>query len=172
MNNGMRLTIRNNNLTDRHSNSKGFSLAEVLVAAAIFLIIIVGVLLVFVVSSALNELSKNMTLAMVESQSKLEEIRNHSFDLIMTDYSSGGTPGNIFNLTSLNGKGAIYISNTMPPANVNLLRVKIVACWQESNGRIIGEDINLNGSLDPAEDLNGNSELDSLANIISFVAKR
>ena len=66
------------------------------------------------------------------------------------------------------GKGVIYIDSTNP----NLLQVKISVSWRDNNGRIVGDDLDLDGDLDSGEDSDGNLQLDSVATIISLVARR
>lgn len=148
--------------------NRGFTLTEVLVSAAILVVVSVGLIQVFLRASALSSLSGNMTIAMSEAQDKIEEIRNHDFDLIMTDYVSGGTPGDIFSLSEVTGTGKIYISN----ANPDLLEMEVVISWQEKDDRVIGEDQDLDGVLDAGEDINGNGQLDSTARIITYLARR
>lgn len=146
----------------------GFTLVEVLVATGLLAIVLAGLLGLFIYCALLSEGGGEMTVVMGELQGKWEEIRTHDYDLIVADYSAGGNPGNIFNLTQANGRGAIYLD----AANPDLLVIKMVASWQNQNGRMIGEDQNLNGTLDPGEDQNGNSEIDSLATLMSMIAKR
>jgi len=147
---------------------KGFTLVEVLVATGLLVIVLAGLVGLFVYCSLLSELSGDMTMVMSELQGKWEEIRNHDYDLIVSDYSSGGTPGNTFDLTQVNAQGVIYMDATNP----DLLVVKIVASWQTRNDRIMGEDQNLNGVLDAGEDQNGNGEIDSSTSIESMITKR
>jgi len=146
---------------------KGFTLVEVLVATGLLVIVLAGLVGLFVYCSMLSELSGDMTMVMSELQGKWEEIRNHDYDLVVTDYSAGGTPGNIFNLTQVNAKGVIYIDANNP----DLLVIKIIASWQTRNNRIMGEDQNLNGILDAGEDQNGNGEIDSSTSVLSMIAK-
>src|SRR4029077_768929 len=86
------------------SRSKGFSLAELLVTIGILVTVIVILLQLFIYNSILAELSGNMGFAMSEAQSKMEEIKNSDFAVITTNYASGGTPGNTFNLSQGQGK--------------------------------------------------------------------
>ena len=53
-----------------------------------------------------------------------------------------------------------------------LFKIKITCSWQEREGRVIGEDKNLNGQLDTGEDTNGNGELDSPLQIVSYIANK
>ena len=148
--------------------NKGFSLIELLVGVAILSISLGGLLGLFIYCSKLVDLSGNMTKALRGAQGKLEEIRNHTYSLITTDYAAGGTPGNKFDVTQLNGKGAVYIDST----NANLLKVKVVVSWRNENNWIIGEDLSLNGVLDAGEDKDGNGELDSPVSLVSLIAQR
>jgi prepilin-type N-terminal cleavage/methylation domain-containing protein len=150
------------------SKRAGFTLVEVLVAVGILAVVIVGLLRLFIYCSILSDLSGNMTLATNEAQSKLEEIRNHDYGSIVTDYSSGGTPGNTFNLTELTGMGVITIDNSNP----DLLQIDINVSWQNKDGRISGEDTDLDGVIDAGEDLDSNGKLDSIASIVSLIARR
>ena len=146
----------------------GFTLAEVVIASAIFVFVILGLIRLFLYCQELSAMSTNMALAISSGQDKLEEIRSSNFATVVTNYSSGGTPGNTFNLSQGTGKGVIYIDSS----NADLLEINVVVCWQDNNGRIVGEDINLNGILDGGEDLNGNGRIDSPANLITKLAKK
>lgn len=150
----------------RHKIKSGASLSEVLVATAIVAMAAVTMIKLFLYCVDHSDLARNMTRAVTDAQSKMEEIKDHTYSLIPTDYAAGGTPGNIF--TTTNGMGVIYIDSTNP----DLLQIKAAVCWQNRNGRIMGEDTNLNGTLEAGEDLNNNAEIDSPATLISLMAKR
>lgn len=146
----------------------GFTLAELLVAVIILGLVLGGLLQVFIRSSVLAELAYNKTVAMSEAQGKMEEIRNYDYDSIAADYASGGAQGNTFSLSQLTGTGVIYIDSS----NADLLEVEIVVSWQNKYGRIVGEDLDLDGELDSGEDADGNGKLSSIATLVSLIAKR
>ena len=127
---------------------KGFTLVEIVFVAAISAFILVGMIHLYILTSVQSEVAGKMTLAVSEAQNKLEEIRNTPYSEIATDYASGGTPGNTFDLTLLEGKGVIYIDSSNP----ELLGLEVVVCWKDKYDRVIGEDLNLNGMLDDGED--------------------
>lgn len=149
---------------------KGFTLVEVLIAAAILAVIIVGMIQIFIYSSTAAALAGSKTLAVVSAQNKLEEIRNYSFSLIASDYASDGVIGHTFIPQDIDGVGVVYVSADNP----SLLVVRAVVCWRDKRGRIIGEDLNLNGSLDEGEDVLGGTdgEIDSIVSITTRIAKR
>jgi len=118
-------------LKKKIGSKKGASLVEVLVAAAIIVLAFTGLLQVFLYSGVLAEMSGNITLAVQEAQSKIEEIRSHDFDSISTDYGGGGTPGNTFTSALQNGTGAV----TITAVNADLLNVSVTVDWAERNGR-------------------------------------
>jgi hypothetical protein len=151
----------------RLDDNHGISLTEILICAGILVVVLTGMFRLFIYSTELNDMSRNVTVAMSEVQGKMEEIRNHDFNLITTDYISGGTPGDKFNLAQVAGIGVI----TIDAGNSKLLKFRIVACWRNQNGRVIGEDKNLNGTLDSGEDLNGNAVIDSPVVIETYVAR-
>ena len=150
-----------------YRNISGFTLVELLLATIILAIVLAGLIQVFIRCSVLTELSNNVTAAMSEAQGKMEEIRNYNFNSIATDYVGGGSL-NPFDLTELTGKGVIYINS----GNAELLEVKIVINWQNKYGRIVGEDLDLDGVLDAGEDINGDNQLSSIATVVSKIARR
>lgn len=74
----------------RLSDKKGFTLAELLLAAAILAFVFSGVLLVFINCVFLNEASRNLTVAVSHAEFALEEIKSRDFSNI----SAGSTTWN------------------------------------------------------------------------------
>ena len=91
---------------------EGFTLPELMVAVCILAFVITGLLKLFLYTSIQAQMAGNKTAALTAAQNKIEEIRNHSFSLIATDYAFGGTPGNTFTLTQPTGRGVIYIDSS------------------------------------------------------------
>jgi prepilin-type N-terminal cleavage/methylation domain-containing protein len=151
---------------------RGFTLMEVMFAAAIMLVAIGGLLGTYVLCFNLNETAKNLSLATNIIQQKFEEIRDHNFYEIDNDYD--GTVFDIPGLSNQDAKGAIDVEDLAP----DLLRVTVSVCWRQREGRIIGEDngrgggIALNGRLEGSEDINGNGIVDSPALISEVVTNR
>lgn len=150
------------------NNKRGFSLLELMFVIAILVVVIAGMIRLFIYTSTQVDIAGRKTIALSQAQNKLEEIRNHDFDLITADYGSGGTPGNTFDLSLINGKGVIYINSS----NSELLTLEIVVSWRNKYNRIIGEDLDLDGALDAGEDINSNGKIDSGIEVISFVTRR
>ncbi|MCQ9208039.1 MAG: prepilin-type N-terminal cleavage/methylation domain-containing protein [Omnitrophica bacterium] len=146
----------------------GFTLIELMFTAGVMAVVLGGLLQLFIYCMNLGELSGNTTVATAQAQSKLEEIRNHNFADIVTDYSLGGTVGNTFTLTNLDGMGVIYIDDT----NAELLEIEIAVSFRTRPNRVIGADKNLNGILDSGEQESGYGKLDSPVRIISLRARR
>ena len=138
----------------------GFTLAEIIIATAVFMIAFVGILLSYLRSVELSELSRNSSTAVQAARSRMEQIKDTSFSQIMGNYNIV-----TFTAAGLNGKGVSYVDNTNP----DLLLVTISFCWQQKNGKIIGEDSNLNGLVDAGEDKNGNGMIDSPVQLVSYV---
>jgi len=145
----------------------GFTLVELLLATIIMSVVLVGLIQVFIQCSVLAEMARNKTIALSEAQGKIEEIRNYDYDAIATDYVLNGGL-NPFDLSQLTGKGVIYIDST----NTELLEVEVVISWEDKYDRIIGEDLDLDGVVDTGEDINSNSQLDSIATLTTYIAKR
>lgn len=146
--------------------NKGFTLLELMVTAAVLVIAITGLLALFTGLSSLNENSKNISLAMTACQDKMEEIRDSDFSTLYTIYN--GANFNPAGFPAADAKGNVSIINTNP----DLLEICISVSWRERSNRIIGEDVNLNGSFDAGEDSNGDNRLSSPAEIVTLIGER
>lgn len=133
---GGQLTQRILRATRARPNA-AFTLPEVLIAVMIVGVALVGMLRLFVYCSSLVKTAEGMALALAEAQNKLEEIRNHPYASIPTDYASGGTPGDTFALTQVAGAGTVAIDNSNPL----LLNIDIVVTWQDKNGRTLSSTL-------------------------------
>lgn len=147
---------------------RGFSLVELMFVVAILGAVFSGMIRLFISSSALASISGNKTVAISEAQNKIEEIRNYPFGDIVSDYAFGGSQGNTFALTSPTGTGVVGIDST----NAELLVIEVGVSWQDRFGRIVGEDLDLDGALDAGEDKNGNGELDHGVKVMTMLTRR
>ncbi len=130
-------------------------MAELMIAVAVFLLVVATVLLSYLRCMELTETAGNTSKAIEGEKSQMEEILATPFDQLVSTYNQ-----TTFTINGLNGIGVIYIIDD----SINdFYKIKIVFCWRQKNGRIIGEDKNLNGSLDNGEDSNGNGQIDSIA---------
>ncbi|MFA5089165.1 MAG: prepilin-type N-terminal cleavage/methylation domain-containing protein [Candidatus Omnitrophota bacterium] len=141
-------------------SSKGFTLVEVIISAAVLLLTFVGILTSYIRCLELTELSRNTSIAVNAARSRMEDIKNTQFGQIASDYHNV-----TFTASGLTGIGVTYVDSSNP----DLLRVTAVFCWRQSNGRVIGEDINLNGQVNSGEDQNGNGLLDSSVRLVSNI---
>lgn len=118
----------------------GFTLAELLLAAAILAFVLTAILMLFISCIILNEISRCNTLAYNAIQAKMEEIKDtasanldsfNSLDLL------NGTSFELTGFSSGNGKGRIEVTNE---GSINFKRITIRACFM-SRRRLIGDDI-------------------------------
>lgn len=140
----------------------GFTLAELLIAALVFILAVSGILVSYINCLELSDQSKNFSRAVHGVKSRFEEIKNTSFSQIKATYNNV-----TFTTANLNGMGVSYVDDTNPI----LLKVTVTFCWKQGNGRVLGEDKNLNGQLNTGEDQNGNGLLDSPAQLVSYIAQ-
>ncbi len=153
-------------MTLGYKNNAGFSLLELMIAAAVLIIAISGILAIFTNLLSLNENSRKLTLAITAAEDKMEEIRDANFSTIYAAYNGANFEPGAFDVSD--GEGNVYIDNTDP----NLLEVCVSVSWRGRANRITGEDINLNGALDTGEDLNGDGRLSSPAELITLIGER
>jgi hypothetical protein len=120
---------------------------------------------IFIYCSDLREYSKNFNLCLNSAQEKMEEILALPSRELMTTYYNCHVPNeyqrdechfNIAGLPSENAHGRIYVTRYQEkkPGSVrdDLLKIRIVVCWRQKNGRIIGSD---NGGKNPDKALDG-----------------
>ncbi len=155
-------------------NKRAFTLMELMIGAAVLAIALLGLLGVFTGCFGLNESAGNLTIAISHARCVMEEIRDRNIPSIVTaedwtawaqaDPPAGG------GCNSLDGESI----NVSYPSGIaaNPLEIVITVCWREKGSRIMGEDSNLNGSLDAGEDDNGNNRLDSPAQLVTLLAER
>ena len=93
------------------SKKQGFTIAELMVASAMLVMLLAGFLAAFNSILKTANYSEGLSLAYVACLSKLEEIISHDFNTIRRDYGPGGTPGWTFTPAGLNGLGNIRIAD-------------------------------------------------------------
>lgn len=120
----------------------GFTLSELLLAAAILVFVLAGLLVLFLNCLILNETNRNFTLAYSAIQAKMEEIKNTPFSNLD---ALNATNFYLYGFSPDNAKGRIHVSDE----SAGLKRIRIVACFKVRN-RLIGNDIN-NCQSSPAE---------------------
>ena len=153
-------------MPNQNKDNSGLTLLELMIAAAVSVIAISGLLATFVGLLSLNENSRKLTLAAIAAQDKIEEIRNSDFTTLYTTYN--GTRFDPAEFPSSEAEANVYIDNADP----DLLEVYVTVSWRERSNRIIGEDINLNGVFDAGEDVNGDNRLTSPAEIVTLMGPR
>jgi len=151
----------------------GFSYIELLFSCFLLIIILIGLLYTYIACFELNEFSRNLTLANNALQAKLETIREMDFDDIVDEQFD---LVDWFPVGEAKGLVDVYVPN--PPCTYKDLKyIRVVACWRQKAGRVIGEDSNLDGICQPEENLNGNTDddgnpiLDSPAEIITLISE-
>lgn len=138
---------------NRHGHkTPGFTLIELLVATAIFVAVIAGILMGYLRSLELNEISRNTMIATQAVTNRMEQIKATPFNQIKANFHNVS-----FAVNGINGMGVSYVNDSDP----ELLQINISVSWRQPGGRIFGEDKNLNGQIDAGEDANGNGMLDS-----------
>ena len=147
----------------RRLYERGFTLVEVMLAVAIAAVALCGILATYAACFTLIRTSKNASIATSAAQGLLDEIRNTSFPLIKSTYN--GTNFTVNNMP-LN-RGIVYVDDSNP----ELLKVTISVCWKQGN-IVVGEDKNLNGSLDTGEDANSNGIIDSPVELTTLIVNR
>ena len=144
-------------------SSDGLTLPELLVSTAILFWVFAAVVISFMRSIELNEISRSTSLALLAAQSKLAAIESTTFGQIPAAFHN-----TTFTSPDLNGLGVVTINSTTNP---DLLGATVTFCWQQKNGRVMGEDLDLNGQLDSGEDKNSNGVLDSPVTLYTEIYK-
>ena len=146
---------------NRIKNNKGLTLVEIMVSIVILVPLFAGVMTGFVKCLELNNILSNTSAATLAVQNKITEIENTPFAQILSTYDDA-----TFTVAGLDGIGVSYVDDSV----ANILEVKTVFCWQEGNGRVLGEDANQNGQWDAGEDtITNNGELDSMVQLTTII---
>ena len=140
---------------------------ELMIAAVVLVVALLGLLGVFTGCFGLNETARNLTIAINGAQAETERIRNLPFNQIS---AQDGTSFEITGIADASSEGIVEVNISNP----DLLTVTVTVCWRQKGGRIIGEDANLDGAFDlVTEDTNpANGQLDSPAQIVTLMAER
>ena len=115
----------------------GFTLAEVILAAAILAFALTGLLALFISCMLLNESSRNRSLATAHAQFVLEEIKNTNFDLIETDINAGSW---YWNEAEIEGKNLPVLKSELIKTTVTVpisgdpVEVLVKVEWQDRLG--------------------------------------
>lgn len=147
----------------KRTGQRGFTLAELIVSAAILGIVIAGILVSYVRCMELNEASRNKSLALKAARDRIELIKNTAFANLVATYNNV-----TFDITGFTGKGVSYVT-VIDSKNI---KITVSVSWKQNNGRVYGEDKNLNGVLNAGEDKNGDGFLNSPVDISTVVYKR
>jgi len=139
-----------------NGKKEGFTLVETIVATAVFLVAAVSILYSYLKCLELADIGRNVSIAVQAVKNEMEDIKNSNFATLYNTYNNA-----TFTAAGINGRGVVYVDNSNP----SLLQVRVVFCWKQPNGLLIGEDTNLNGVLDAGEDKNANGQLDSYVQI-------
>ena len=145
--------------SQKKRRNKGLTLVELLMAIIVLLPVFVGTMYVFVRCIDLSELSQNSSKAVSICKNKYAEIEKTPRMQIKATYNN--VP---FDSNELNGKGISYVDDSQ----TGILGIIVSYSWQQKNGRIMGEDKNLNGQIEVGEDINNNSVLDSPATLTTL----
>ncbi len=140
-----------------------FTLVELLFASAIMIITVTGILMSYLRCLELNEMTRNSALALKAATTQMEKVKSTAFDQVMATHHNTS-----FNITGLNGMGNVYVDNSV----ADLLQISVSVSWRQRNGRLYGEDADLDGTLDAGEDSNGNGILDAPVQLVSAVFEK
>ncbi|HAJ57806.1 MAG TPA: hypothetical protein DCL35_08635 [Candidatus Omnitrophica bacterium] len=149
-------------------NNKGFTLLELMIASAVIIVALAGLLSTYVACLELNETTKNTNLALNSAQKVLEEIRSSTFSGIASAYN--GYNFSVSGIEVNESLGFVYIDDT----DASLLNITIGVCWRQRGAKIIGECRDSGGSLvfDSTSDANSNGILDSPVQFSTLMAQR
>ncbi|MBL8012904.1 MAG: prepilin-type N-terminal cleavage/methylation domain-containing protein [Candidatus Omnitrophica bacterium] len=141
----------------------GFTLAELLIATTVLLLASVGILFTYVQCLDLNSINHDSSSVMQQTRNMMEEILASSSATVHDTYNEKTFP-----IERPTGIILVKVNDQDP----QLLIVTVKSFWKQAKGRVIGEDLNLNGSLEENEDTNKNGELDSPYTLVSYIYHR
>ncbi len=150
----------------RRKKSSGFTLLELMIAVAVLVVVLIGLLGTYIACIDLNETTRNANLALFAAQNRMEAIRNSARSFVDIASAYNGKQYNISGM--LNGSGLLRVSAVKESVSSTLINVTIGACWRQRRGRIIG-DCNWSGGTLVFLNSSGNGILNSPVQIVSQV---
>jgi len=148
---------------EKRLRRQAFTLVELMFASAIMIVTVTGILMSYLRCLELHEMTKNSALALKAATTRMETVKSTAFDQIKATYHNAA-----FGVVGLNGMGNIYVDDSVS----DLLQVSVSISWRLRNGRLYGEDTDLDGQLDAGEDSNGNGILDAPVQLVSAVFEK
>lgn len=117
------------------ANEKGFTLAEIILAAAILAFTLVSLLALFVSCMLLNDASRNLTQAAGHAQFVMEDIRDTAFSNIAPKINSGDWDWDISAITGQGLSGLRSENIDAQASGSDPLDVTVTVSWQDRSGR-------------------------------------
>jgi len=111
-------------------SNKGFTLPELLLAAAILLFVINSLLLLFINIGLLNETNRNLSIATSHAQFVMEGVKNADFSTLGAVIAGGSYN---YNTTSIRSAGLVALRNEniiTQAVGANPLDVTVTVNWQ------------------------------------------
>ena len=116
--------------------TKGLTLGELLLAAAILAFVICGLIALYVHCSILNAANRNVTLAMTHAQYVMEEIRDYDFTTLESTINAGNWD---WDIDAVEAEGLTALSNEVIDSSVfqsgDPLGVTVRVDYKDRNGR-------------------------------------
>jgi len=116
-------------------SNKGFTLAELLLAAAILVFAISGLALLFIKVSLLNDANRNLSIVTSHSQFVMEKIKNANFSGLSTDITNGVWN---YNAAAITAAGLTALNSetiTTVASGTSLLDVTITVGWKDRTSK-------------------------------------
>lgn len=128
-------------------HSRGLTLAELLLAAAILAFVLTGILMLFITCIILNEINRSTTLAYNAIQDKMEEIKTTAAGDFSSLDALNDTNFDLEGFSADRGQGRITVTNE--GGSSTFKRITVRACFMSRN-RLIGDDMD-NCQTSPVE---------------------
>lgn len=159
----------------------GFTFVEVAIALLLIALLAVGMSAALVYGLKMAQTGADKNTAVLAAIQRMESLRSSAYADLNSVPPQNGVTFPVFypGTAQLLGRGntravtlSLLPSPPNPPNRASLIEVTVTVCWRDRWGRLYGEDSNLNGGLDPGEDLNGNGLLDSPVRLTTRMASR
>jgi prepilin-type N-terminal cleavage/methylation domain-containing protein len=147
----------------RSLHKDAFTLLELAIAVAIFVIAACGILSLYVSCSTLTDSAGNITSCINRARQEFEDAILRADFETLSDYTL--LPPNVPNGMSL------ICTVSDHPTIADVKQVRIVVNARGKSNRVTGEDENVNAHLDGGEDINGDGRLTSPCEIVTFITR-